>query len=516
MLLVYINVNPKDPTMNHALHSKPSTRPHKSGPVHAHNRHHHPAQHAPRSRPTEHVSWMVLALLAVVQFMVILDVTVVNVALPSIGSSLGFSLGDLQWVISAYVLFTGGLMLLGGRLADLAGRRRIFLIGLGIFTAGSLASGLAWSPSALIITRAVQGVGAALLLPSGLSIVTTTYAGHQRAVALAVWGALGAAGAAAGVLVGGVLTSLLSWHWIFFINVPIGVIVGGLVLHAIAAEPARFKIADLDVPGATALMGGLAALVLTAQGTGEHGWTSAHTATRAAVATVLLASFAAIELHTARPLVPPAIWRTRSLVSGAGVMLAATGLLVGGFFLNTLYLQNVLNASPVETGLAFLPLTLMILAGAHAASSHLPKIGTRTPMAAGLVLAAVGSFLLSRAPVDASYVADVLPGFLALGFGIGMTFVAVSVAAMAEVAESVAGLASGMMTTAHELGAAIGVAVLAAVAASGADEATQAQIVDGHHDALIVAAFIALTGAVVAATVVPSTRPEPGAGHSMH
>ena len=516
MLLVYNDVNPKELEMKHAIHSKPRTHTDKTTPAHGHSRRRHAEMISQHARPTAHVSWMVLALLAVVQFMVILDVTVVNVALPSIGSSLGFSLGDLQWVISAYVLFTGGLMLLGGRLADLAGRRRIFLIGLGIFTAGSLASGLATSPTMLIVTRAIQGVGAALLLPSGLSIVTTTYEGHQRAVALAVWGALGAAGAAAGVLIGGVLTSLLSWHWIFFINVPIGVIVGGLVLHTIAAQPTRFKFSELDLPGATALMGGLAALVLTAQGTADHGWTSAHTVTRGVIATVLLASFTAIELHTLRPLVPPAIWRTRSLVAGASVMLAATGLLVGGFFLNTLYLQNVLNASPIETGLAFLPLTLMILVGAHAASNHLPKIGTRTPMVAGLVFAAVGSFLLSRAPVDASYAADVLPGFIGLGFGIGMTFVAVSVAAMADVKEAVAGLASGMMTTAHELGAAIGVAVLAAVASAGADGASQAQIVDGHHDALVVAGVIAIAGAVIAATLVPSTRPEPGSGHSMH
>lgn len=502
--------------MNHALHAKPSTHSKKAAAPPGHSTHRHRAHLAEHRAQTEQRSWIVLALLAVVQFMVILDVTVVNVALPSIGSSLGFSLGDLQWVISAYVLFTGGLMLLGGRLADLAGRRRIFLVGLGIFTAGSLASGLAWSPTALIVTRAIQGVGAALLLPSGLSIVTTAYEGHQRAVALAIWGALGAAGAAAGVLIGGVLTSALSWEWIFFINVPIGVVVAGLALHMIDAQSSSFKLSDLDIPGAAALMGGLVALVLAAQGTGEHGWTSTHTVSRAAIATALLVLFTAIELHTARPLVPPSVWRTRSLVTGASVMLAATGLLIGAFFLNTLFLQNVLNASPIETGLAFLPLTLMILVGAHAASSHLPKVGTRVPMTAGLVLAAGGSLLLSQAPADATYVADVLPGFLILGFGIGMTFVAVSVAAMAEVAEDIAGLASGMMTTAHELGAAIGVAVLAAVASSAASDAAQAQSVDGHHDALIVAAGIALVGAVIAATLVPSTRPEPGTGHSMH
>lgn len=502
--------------MNHALHKKSADHHGVITAPPGHSAKRHLANVSGHEMPAEQRSWIVLALLAVAQFMVILDVTVVNVALPSIGSSLGFSLGDLQWVISSYVLFTGGLMLLGGRLADLAGRRRIFLIGLGIFTAGSLASGLAWSPTAMIVTRAVQGMGAALLLPSGLSIVTTTYEGHQRAVALAIWGALGAAGAAAGVLIGGILTSALSWEWIFFVNVPIGIVVGALALHLIAPQPSRVKLSELDVPGATTLMGGLVALVLAAQGTAEHGWTSTHTVSRAAVAAALLTAFVAIELHTARPLIPPAIWRTRSLVTSASVMLAATGVLIGAFFLNTLFLQSVLDASPIETGLAFLPLTLTTLVGAHVASSHLSKLGTRVPMVAGLVLAAAGSALLGQASADAGYAADILPGFLILGFGVGMAFVAVSVAAMAEVGEGIAGLASGLMTTAHELGAAIGVAVLAAVASSAVSADAQTQSVSGHHDALTAAAIIALIGAVIAATIVPSTRPEPGVGHSMH
>lgn len=510
--------------MQHTIKSKPAPQPHSTGRSRGHTHHFKKHNAKPSVQPTrhdtvpsaEHVSWIVLALIAVAQFMVILDVTVVNVALPSIGSSLGFAIGDLQWVISAYVLFTGGLMLLGGRLADLAGRRRVFMAGLGIFTAASLASGVAWSPESLIATRALQGAGAALLLPAGLSIVTTAYEGHQRAVALGVWGAVGAAGAAAGVLIGGALTSVLSWNWIFFINVPIGVVVGALVLHKIPAQSERPNWAQLDIAGAASLMAGLFALVLAAQGTAEHGWISGHTAVRAGIAAALLAGFAVIEMHAARPLVPPAIWRVRSLVSGAGVMLAATGLLVGGFFLNTIYLQHVLGASPIETGLAFLPLTLVILAGAHAASSHLSKVGTRLPMVVGLVLAGVGSLLLSAAPADASYAKDLLPGFIALGFGVGMAFVSVSVAAMADVSEGVAGLASGLMTTAHELGAAIGVAVLAAVATAGTTATSQSAVVDGHSDALIVAGAIAFVAALIAATVVPSTRPEPGTGHSMH
>ena len=415
--------------------------------------------------------------------MVILDATVVNVALPSIGDDLGFANGQLQWVVSAYLLFTGGLMLLGGRLADLAGRRHVFLTGLAIFTAASLASGLAWSPGSLIVSRAAQGLGAALLLPSALSIITTTYEGHQRTVALGIWGALASAGAAAGVLFGGIITSALSWEWVFFINVPVGVVVALMVPRFVPAgsrpEGAR---ARLDIFGAATVMAGLVSIVLAIQGTTDHGWTSARTVGLAAAGAALLAAFAAIERRSARPLVPPATWQIRSLVSSATVMLVATGILVGSFFLSTLFLQRVMDASPMETGLAFLPLTLMILAGAHVAQHLLPKAGSKPPMAAGLLLMAAASFVLSRAGADAGYAADLLPGFLALGLGVGMTLVAVSIAAMADVGHHDAGLASGLMTTAHELGAAIGVAVLASVATAGSG------IADGFGDGFLVAA----------------------------
>jgi EmrB/QacA subfamily drug resistance transporter len=458
-----------------------------------------------------HRPWTILALIAIAQFMVILDVTVVNVALPSIGDALGFATGQLQWVVTAYVLFTGGLMLLGGRLADLAGRRRVFLAGLGIFTAASLTSGLAWSPDSLIVSRAAQGLGAALLLPSALSIITTTYEGHQRTVALGVWGALGGAGAAAGVLLGGIITSVLGWEWVFFINVPVGVAVGLLarrVVPAVLGAGARGN--GLDVAGAGTLMAGLVSLVLAIQGTSDHGWTSARTLALAAAGAALLAAFAAIERGSSRPLVPPATWRTKSLVSSATVMLTATGILVGAFFLNTLFLQRVLDTSPIETGLAFLPLTLVILVGAHAAQRVLPKTGSRAPMTAGLLLMAAGTFLLSRVTADAGYAADLLPGFLALGLGAGMTFVAVSVAAMADVGHDDAGLASGLMTTAHELGAAIGVAVLAAIATAGSG------IADGYGDAFVVASAVATVMALVTAVALPSVRPAPGMSHSMH
>jgi EmrB/QacA subfamily drug resistance transporter len=452
-----------------------------------------------------------LVVLAIAQFMVILDITVVNVALPSIGEDLSFAPADLQWVVSAYVLLTGGLMLLGGRFADLLGRRTVFLAGLGVFTVASLLSGLAWSPTALVLARAAQGVGAAMLLPSALSIITTTYTGPQRTVALGVWGALGSAGVAVGVLLGGILTSLLSWRWIFFVNVPVGVVVALAALHVVTRS--RGTRTRLDLLGGITLTAGLVTLVYAIQGTSTHGWGSARTLLLGAGAVVLLAIFFLVERHAHRPLVPPAIWRVRSLTASAIVMLGATGLLVGAFFLNTLYLQERMDASAIEAGLAFLPLALVILLAAHVASNLLPRVGTRPLMVGGLLLTAAGALLLTGVPAEASYASDLLPAFLAIGFGIGLTFVSVSVAAMSDVEHETAGLASGLMTTGHELGAALGVAVLAAVAAGAGGSAG---IVNGYTDGFVVAAAIAGLLALVAAAVVPSVRPAAGQRVSMH
>jgi EmrB/QacA subfamily drug resistance transporter len=456
-------------------------------------------------------SWAVLALLALAEFMVVLDVTVVNVALPSIGQSLRFDRAELSWVITAYVLFTGGLMLLGGRAADLFGRRRVFLAGLLVFTAASLVSGLAWSPRSLIVSRAVQGTGAALLLPSALSIVTTAYVGEQRAKALAVWAALGSAGAAAGVLLGGVLTTLLSWEWVFFVNVPVGAAVAvGTVRIVTADRPRQSARGRLDLAGALSVMSGLALLVYAIEGTATHGWDSLRTLVLLAVAATLLATFAAIERRAPDPLVPPRTWRLRSLVSGAGMMLGATGLLVGAFFLNTLYLQDALGWTALQTGLAFLPLTLVILVGAHLASNLIAHVGTRAVAIAGLALLAAGSLLLAVAPDDASFATDLLPGFVVVGLGAGLAFPAVSVTAMANVRHDGAGLASGLMTTAHELGAALGVAVLSAIATSAPDTAT------GYGDGFTVAAIAAGALALVSLLAVPVVRPAPGARVAMH
>src|SRR5689334_7679516 len=387
--------------------------------------------------------------------MVILDATVVNVALPSIGRSLHFDPAGLQWIVTAYVLASGGLVLAGGRAADLAGRRRMFLIGLTVFTAASLASGLAVSPAALIAARAGQGVGAALLTPAALSIITTAYVGAQRATALATWGALGGAGAAAGVLAGGVLTSWLGWRSVFLINVPVGAAAGLLSLRLVPTHRAP------------ALAAG--------------------------------------------PLLPPRLLRSRSLVAGVLIMFGATGLLVGTFFLNSLYLQGVQHASALRTGLEFLPLALVIGASAHLGSRLLPAAGTRVMITAGLLLMGGGALLLTGLAPGSGYLAGVLPGLLVIGAGTGLVLPGASVTALSGVAASEAGAASGLMTAAPEIGAAVGVAVF-----SAAGVAVTGGVAAGYRHGFAVATAVASGLAVTAAVLVPAVRPAPGAPVAVH
>jgi EmrB/QacA subfamily drug resistance transporter len=456
--------------------------------------------------------WTLLVLLAVAQFMVILDVTVVNVALPSIRDALGFAPQDLQWIVTVYVLMTGGLLLLGGRMADLLGRRTVFLAGLVLFTGASLASGLAPTPAALIASRAAQGLGAAMLSPAALSIITTTYRGAQRTTALSAWGAIGAGGAAAGVLLGGMLTSWLSWEWVFFINVPIGLLTAALALRIVpATKVAAGSLRGLDLPGALTVVSGLVILVYAIEGAASHGWASTRTLLLLALAGVLLTAFAAIERRSERPLVPAATWRVRSLVSSATVMLGTTGILVGTFFLNSLFLQNALGASALETGLAFLPLVLVIGVAAHLGPHLLTRVGARGVVVGALALIAGGELLLRGATAEASYAADLLPGFLLLGLGVGLTFVAISVTAMSEIEGEHAGLASGLMTTAHELGGAVGVSILSAVALGAG-----AGFADGYGRGGLAAAIMAGALAVVALLAVPAFRPSAASRVAMH
>ncbi len=466
--------------------------------------HHHPEPPEAR-RP-----WTVLGLMLAAQFMVVLDVSVVNVALPSIGADLHLSSSSYQWTVSAYVLLSGGLLLLGGRLADLVDRRTVFLTGLTLFTGASLASGFAGDATALVLSRSAQGAGAALLTPAALSVVMTTYAGRQRATALAVWGTVGSMGIAAGVLFGGILTSAFDWRAVFFVNVPIGLAV--LVGTVRSVPRGRSQgLRGLDLPGALMLVGGLLALVRTIEEAGREGWTTTSVVTGTLAAT-LLTAFALLERRVASPLVPPRVWRVRSLVSASTVMAGVTGAVVGAIFLSSLFLQQVLGSSPVVAGLQFLPLAAAITISAAVASHLLPHAGPRLLIAIGLVVSAGAALLLSTAGSDATYAADVLPGFLLLGAGVGPMFVAISVGAMSDVPDHASGLASGLMMTGHEVGAALGVAVLTTVAG---DITTRAGLVAGYGDAFVAVAVLLLV-LLVPTTLVPRTARAGAAGHHGH
>ncbi len=456
--------------------------------------------------------WTVLALMLMAQFMVILDVSVVNVALPTIGKSLSFSSGDYQWVVSAYVLLSGGLLLFGGRLADLFDRRTMFLTGLGLFTTASLVSATASSAATMILSRAAQGAGAAMLTPAALSIIVTTYTGKQRATALAIWGTIGSMGIAAGVLVGGLLTSALGWRSIFFVNVPIGIVAAALGLRYVArshgAGSTRSEV-SLDIPGAATLVTGLLSMVYAIESAGTHGWTSTQTMVGSTISTVLLTAFWLIERHVPAPMVPPATWRIRSLMSASTVMAVITGGIVGAIFVSSLFLQQVLGSLPVVAGLQFLPLAAAITLGAAAASHAIGHLGPKPLMVGGLLVVAAGAGLLATMDADPSYWTDVLPGFIIIGLGTGPMFVAISIAAMAGVRPEQSGLASGVMMTGHEVGAALGVASLTAIAG---DLTTRAGLIDAYPTVFtaIALAMVALSAFVVIA--VPRQHAPANAG----
>jgi MFS family permease len=429
----------------------------------------------------ETTPWSLLALLVVAQFMVVLDIAIVNVALPSIGAELHF--GGLQWVVTAYVLAAGGLLLVGGRAADVFGRRTVFLAGLGLFTAASLACGLAPSPEVLIAARVAQGVGAAMLTPSALSIITATYSGAQRATALSIWGAVASGGVAVGVLLGGILTTWLSWRWVFLVNVPVGLAAMALTPRVVPRFGTRPGSLDLR----RALIG-VAGLTVLVYGLSERAWWLV------AVAAVVLAGYARTERS--------GVLRNRTLVSGTAMMLGVTGILAGTFFLNSLYLQGELGWSALRSGLAFLPFVVAITAGVHVTSHTIGRVGSRTLLASGLLLAAIGAFTLALAPDHATYAADLLPGFVVLGLGMGIAFPAISITAMSDVAHETGGVASGLLSTAHEVGAALGVAALSAFAHYGS--------------ASTAAAVVAGALALLAAVAMPAVRPAPGARAAMH
>ena len=451
---------------------------------------HHPIiEQAPADHPLDRRRpWTAFAIAVAAQIMVILDVSVVNVALPSISDSLHLSSTDYQWMISAYVLLSGGLLLLGGRIADLMNRRRAFLAGVTLFTAASLVSGVAQTPLMLILARAAQGAGAALLTPAALSIIMTVYAGRQRQTALAVWGTVGSLGIAAGVLFGGVLTSSFGWRAVFFVNVPIGIAVVACTLRAVRTGESRpGALRRLDVPGAATLVGGLLLLVFGIESIRSAGWAAPRTWLSLVVAAALLTTFAMLERRSRDPLVPPSTWRIRSLVSASVVMAGVTGAVVGAIFLCSLYLQSVVGSSAVVAGLQFLPLAAAITLAAMVASRVIGRVGARALILEGLVVMAAGVLLLALGAGGETYAWHVLPGLLLVGAGVGPMFVAISVAAMSEVPGEKSGLASGLMMTGHEIGAAVGVAGLTAVAG---DLTTRTGLIDGYGAAFTVTAAV--------------------------
>jgi EmrB/QacA subfamily drug resistance transporter len=484
---------------------------------------HHHAPEGPRPAPEPEpdseprTSWAVLAVALTAQILVVLDISVVNTALPTIGRSLRLGSGDLQWLVTAYLLLSGGGLLLGGRIADLLPRRRVFLTGLTVFTGASLLSGFAGSAAELIAARATQGLGAALMTPAALSIVMTTYSGAQRRKGLALWGAVGSLSVAGGVLLGGALTTWAGWQLIFWINVPIGAAALVIALRVLPKDTtARANLTQLDLPGALTAIGGLTALMYGLGGTASHGWLSARTLIALGLSALLLAAFVRIERHVPRPLVPPHTWKISTLVSGTTVMLGVTGLLVGAVFLTSIFFQTVLGFSALRAGVAFLPLALAIAAGTHLAGKLLTHAAPRTIAAAGLALAATGAALLSTASRSAHFAPDLLPGLLVLGIGVGLVFVPVSVTAMAGIPPQHAGMASGFLMTGHEVGAALGVAVLSAAAATAGSLTSPAGVAAGFSRGFIAAAVIAALLGIVAFVRMPSTRATEGTPMHMH
>lgn len=452
--------------------------------------------------------WLALALLCVVQFMVVLDIAIVNVALPSIQVDLGFSQENLQWVISAYALVFGGFLLLGGRAADLLGRRRIFLVGIAVFTVASLLAGLAWSEASLIGARAFQGLGAAIITPAALSILSTTFVeGRERNIALGAWGAVGGFGAAAGVLLGGILTDALSWEWIFFVNVPVGV-AAFVLAPFLLAESRDARVKAYDVPGAILVTGGLSLLVYAITQAGQQGWLAGETLAFLSTAIALLVGFIAWELRHSEPLMRFGIFGIRT-VSGANVAGFIMGTALFAMFLMlTLYMQQVLGYSAMKTGVAYLAVAGTAIVWSAVAAQLVTRIGVKPVLVVGMTLLTAGLVYFTQVSVGGSYVGDLLPGFLLIGIGIGFSFVPISIAALAGVQASEAGLASGLINTSQQIGGALGIAALSTIATSQTDDALAAgtelplALVDGFTAAFVAGMIIAGLGIVAALALI--------------
>jgi EmrB/QacA subfamily drug resistance transporter len=452
--------------------------------------------------------WWALGLLSVVQFMVVLDIAIVNVALPSIQADLGFSQENLQWVISAYALVFGGFLLLGGRAADLLGRRRVFLVGLVVFTLGSLLAGLAWSEASLIGARAIQGLGAAIVSPSALSILMTTFReGRERNLALGVWGAVGGFGAAAGVLLGGIFTDALSWEWIFFVNVPVGIAAFALTPFLLGESRDR-RAKSFDVLGAVLVTGGLSAAVFAITQANTWGWGAPKTIFVFAAAAAMLAGFLLVETRAKDPLMSFSILKIKT-VSGANVAGFIMGTAMFSMFLMlTLYMQQVLGYSAMKTGVAYLAVAGTAIVTSAVAAQLVTRIGVKPVLVTGMTALTVGLVYFTQVSVGGSYLGDLLPGFLVIALGIGFSFVPISIAALAGIEEKDAGLASGLINTTQQIGGALGIAILSSVAVSRTEDATRAgeavphALTAGFHAAFWVGAVFALAGVIASLVLI--------------
>ncbi|MGH8914490.1 MAG: MFS transporter [Acidimicrobiia bacterium] len=451
--------------------------------------------------------WRALTLVSLAQFMVILDITVVNVALPSIGQELSLGRAGLTWIVAAYTLAFGGLMLLGGRLADLVGRRRIFITGLLLFTIASMVSGASREGTVLIIARAAQGVGAALLSPAALAIITTTFHGAERNRALGVWAAIAAAGSAVGVLLGGALTSGPGWRWAFYINVPVGLAVIAMIGSAVDENRTDQRRERVDFLGAGLVTLSVALLIAGLIGAGQIGWTAPSTLTLIAAGSVLLAVFIAVERRHSAPLLRTELLARRNVSGGVVTMLAASGLLIGAFFLTSLVVQRVLGMTALETGLAFLPVAVATGVGAHVGAHLVTRLGGRGVALLGFGMAAVGFGLLASLPADAGIFSDVLPGFILSAAGLGAALVTATSTALAQIESHIAGMTSGVINTAHELGAALGVGFMSSLLGASLPSFG---VVGGAGGAYRAAAIAAAVIAVVTALVLPKGRLELG------
>jgi EmrB/QacA subfamily drug resistance transporter len=474
---------------------------------------------AAESRPDRR-RWYTLALVVAAQFMVVLDVAIVNVALPSIKTDLGFTQESLQWVITAYAIIFGGTLLLGGRMSDLLGRRRLFMAGLVIFTTASLLNGLAWSEGSLITFRAIQGLGAALLSPAALSILTTTFEeGRERNLALGVWGAASGSGGAAGVLLGGVLTSAFGWSWIFFVNIPVGVLL--LVLAPVLVRESRAVLnhRHFDAAGAAAITSGLMLLVYAMTRATQHGWATATTIGLLAASAALIVAFVVIEVRSKAPLLPMRIFRLRTLAASNATSLLVAAALFSQFFLLTLYMQQVLHYSALKTGIAYIPLTLSIVLVSAVAQGLVTRVGIRPVLPVGLLLSSAAIVLYARLPVDGHYFWDLFPAFLLSGIGLALSFVPMVIGGLTGVKQSDAGVASGLFNTSQQIGGAIGVAVATTIATTFTtrfvDDHAGSSLLGGHalthgfEIAFYVLAALMLLGAVIAATFIESKPAAP-------